>query len=163
MNKFILFLLFAAGSCFSGIQAQQVKQVTIINDLETLVPGEGIIHIACDPKITALIGLVSPEISENSADYLKTNGFRVQVFMSNNSKTARTELNDKGILIQGAFPDIAIYKGYTAPNWKLLVGDFITKEDAEAFKQKMLKSIPGLGKEMYVVPDKINILMPKSN
>jgi len=163
MNKFILFFLFATGFCFSGVQAQQVKQVTIINDLETIVPGLGIIHISCDPKITALIGLLSPDASVNNADYLKTSGFRIQVVMSNNSKTARKELDDKGSLIKKSFPDIAIYRGYTAPNWKLLVGDFMTKEDADAFKQKMLKSIPELGKEMYIVPDKINILIPKSN
>jgi len=157
--KYILFLLFAA--CFSGIQAQQVKQVTIIDDLETQVPGEGIIQITCDPKITSLIGLVSPETSVSDADYVTTNGFRIQVFMSNNPKTARGELNNMGSMIKGTFPDIAVYSVYVAPNWKLLVGDFMTKEEAEVFRQKINQSIPALGKEMYIVPDKVNIPVQK--
>jgi len=162
-NKFILTLLLITGLCFFKIQAQQVKQVTIIDDLETPVPGEGIIQIACDSKITDLIGLVSPEMSVNETDYVTTSGFRVQVYMSNNPKTAIKEMADKRILIKDIFPDVAIYNGYVAPNWKLLVGDFITKDEANVFKQKMLNSIPKLGKEMYIVPDKVNIPTRKNN
>jgi GTP cyclohydrolase I len=138
-----------------------VKQVTIIDELETPVPGEGIVQITSDPKITALIGVLSPEISVNEADYVKTNGYRILAYMSNNPRTAERELSDKGNLIKEMFPDIAVYKGYTAPNWKLLVGDFMTKEEANVFRQQIKKSIPALGKEMYIVPDKINIPMQK--
>lgn len=149
----ILFLLCIA----FGIRAQQVKQVTIIDDLETLVPDEGIIQISSDPKITELIGLVSPEMSMNETDYIKTNGYRIQVFMSNDPRTARGEISDRGNQVKAAFPDIAIYTGYTAPNWKLLVGDFLTKDEAEVFRQRIKKEIPKLGKEMYIVQDKVNI------
>ena len=155
-HKFILSILLIAGICFSKIQAQ-VKQVSIIDDLETFVPDEGIIRISSDPKIIELIGLLSPDVSVSNTDYLKANGFRVQVVMSNNPRTARKEIDNKGNIIKETFPEIGIYKGYTAPNWKLLVGDFLTKSDADAFKEKMLKSIPELGKEMYIVPDKINV------
>ena len=157
--KFILFLLFAAGSCFSGMQAQTKQVVTIIDDLETLVPGNGIIQIASDQKITDLIGSCSSDVSTPKKDFVKTKGFRIQVFMSNNPKTAKKEISDKGSLIKGFFPETAIYTGYIAPNWKLLVGDFRTKEEAAVFKQKLLKSIPELGKEMYIVQDKVNIPM----
>ena len=157
-HKFILFLLFITGTCFFEIQAQ-VKNGTIIDELETLVVEEGIIRIAADPKITELIGLLSSEINANEKNYLEISGFRIQVFMSNDSRTARKEISDKGSLIKNVFPDIATYTWYVAPNWKLLVGDFMTKEEAEVFKQKIQKSIPELGKEMYVVPDKVNISM----
>ena len=160
-REVILSLLFVAGSYTLKIQAQQVKQVTIIDDLVTLVRGEGIIQISSDPKITELIGLVSPEVSMSETDYVKTNGFRIQAFMSNDSRTAQKEITDKRALIKDSFPDIDIYTGYTAPNWKLLVGDFITKEEAEVFRQKIKKTIPALGKEMYIVPDKVNIPINK--
>jgi len=162
-QKIILFFLLFAGTCFSGIKAQQVKQVTIIDDLQTLVPGEGVIQISSDPKITELIGLVSPEMSVSEADYAQTSGFRVQVYMSNDPKTAIKDIMDKGSLIKDAFPDVAIYKGYSAPNWKLLVGDFLTKEEAAVFMLQMKKSIPKLGKEMYIVPDKVNIPTNNNN
>jgi len=159
--KIILFLFFTVGFYFPGIQAQ-VKQVTIIDDLERFVSGEGMIQISSDPKITELIGVLSPDSTDENS-YVKTNGFRIQVFMSNDSKTARKELNDKGSLIKEAFPEIDVYHGYTAPNWKLLAGDFMSKEEAEVFRQKMLKAIPELGKEMYIISDKVNIPIQKTN
>jgi len=162
MNKFILFLLFTIGTCSVEIQAQ-VKQATIIDDLETFVSGEGIIQISSDPKITDLIGSVSSETGVSETDYVKANGFRIQVFMSNNPKTARKEMTDKGSLIKETFPDAAVYPEYVAPNWKLLIGDFITKEEADVFMQQMKKSIPGLGKEMYIIPGKVNIPTQKNN
>jgi hypothetical protein len=158
--KFILLLLFVAAFCSSGIRAQ-VKQVTIIDNLETPAPGEGNIKIISDPKITELIGLISPELSVDQTNYVKTSGFRVQVFMSNNSRTAKKEMMDKGSLIKGAFPDIATYQGYDAPNWKLLVGDFRTRDEADIFRKQLQKTIPELGKEMYIVRDKINIPIQK--
>ena len=161
-KKIIVFLLFAAGFCLSETQAQ-VKQATIIDNLETFGPGDGIIQITSDPKIIELIGIVSPQTSTSEKSYVKTGGFRIQVFMSNNSKTARGEMSNKVTLIKGTFPDVSVYTGYSAPNWKLLVGDFRTKEEAEVFKQKMLKSIPELGKEMYIVSDKVNIQVQKTN
>jgi len=160
-QKFIIFLLFVSGSYFSVIQAQ-VKQVTIIDELETSARGEGTVKIICDSKITALIGTLSPEISVDGKNYIKTNGFRVQVLMSNDPKMVN-EINNKGSLIKGTFPEIAVYTGYTAPNWKLLAGDFMTKEEADVFCQKLQKAIPELGKEMYVVQDKINVLIQKDN
>ena len=155
-NKFILFFLFIVCFCLSEIQAQ-VKQVTIIDDLEAFVPGEGIIQITADPKITALVGILSPEVSTSTKSYVASSGYRLQVFMSNNSGTARKEMSDKGSLIKGVFPEINVYTGYSAPNWRLLVGDFRTKEEADVFKQKLMKAIPELGKEMYIVSDKVNI------
>ena len=156
-HKLLLFLLLTVGSYFSGIQAQ-VRQSTIIDALETYVPGEGAIKIIVDPKIKELIGLLSPELSDDKENFITIKGFRVQVFMSN-SQTARREIAAKGSLIREVFPDIRVYDDYNRPNWKLLVGDFLTKEEADVFKQKLQKSIPELGKEMYVIQDN-NIKIP---
>ena len=160
-HKLIVFLLITACFCYSGLSAQ-VKQATIIDDLETLVPGEGIIQISGDSKIKDLIGALSPETSLREGNTIKTNGFRIQVFTSNDSKTATSELNNKWTLIRNVFPELAVYKSYIAPNWKLIAGNFLTREEAEVFRQKMLKEIPQLGKEMYIISSIIEIPMSKS-
>jgi len=151
--KIILLFIFCFG--FFGIQAQ-IKR-TIIDSLETYIPGEGVIKIICDPKIKELIGTFIPESRFDEANYIKTKGFRLQVFMSNDAKTARKEMTEKRSLIIETFPEIAVYDDYAAPNWKLFAGDFLTKEEADVFKRKLLKSIPQLGKEMYVVSGTVNI------
>ena len=160
--RLILLLFFTVSSCFSGLNAQE-KQVKIIDELERNVPNEGFIIITADPKIKDLIGVISPETSSNKDISIVANGFRIQVFMSNNPRTARRELLEKIGSIKSVFTEIAVHDIYAAPNWKLLVGDFLTKEEAEVFKQKLQKSIPGLGREMYIVQDKINIQIQKNN
>jgi len=159
-QKIILLLLLFTGICFNSIQAQ-IKQVTIVDELEIYVAGEGFIKISCDPKIKELIGVNSPEISEDKDNSITTNGYRIQVFMSNDPKTARKESSEKRSLIKEAFSDIFVYEDYNAPNFKLLAGDFLSKEEADVFKQRLLKAIPQLGKEMYVVQSKIKISMQR--
>jgi len=155
MRKNILVFLFVM-SVYS-LTSAQVKQVTIIDNLKTAEAGKGIVEIESDSRITDLIGFPISEVSLNESAYRQYNGFRIQVFMSNNSRTGRSEATHKGNLIREMFPDKATYITYEAPNWKLLAGDFLSREEAEIFKQQLRKAFPDFGKEMYTISDKINI------
>jgi hypothetical protein len=145
--------------CLSAVFAQP-RPAGIIQYLESSVPGEGAIQIESSSKITDLLGKPAPGSADEDA-FVKINGFRIQVFMSNDPRTAKGEANQKRNQIDEHFPELATYVIYEAPNWKLLAGDFMTKEEAGIFKQKIQKTFPGFGKEMYTIPYKINI--PKSN
>jgi len=158
----LLFLLSFSTFLSTEIQAQS-KQGTIIAELETFVLGQGYVKVDCDPKIIALIGKLSPEVVPGEITKIKTKGYRVQVFMSNNPKTAFTERDEKGRLIQKAFPETDVYTDYIPPNVKLFAGDFMTKEEAEIFKRKLFKTLPELGKEMYIVEGTVNIPLQRKN
>jgi len=158
--KFIFLLILITGSCL--VVKAQVRRVTIIESLETNAPGEGVVKITADSKIKELIGFLSTTTNSDKDNVIKTNGFRVQVFMSNDSRTARREVDSKRNLIKEAFSDVFVYESYTAPYWKLFAGDFLTREEAETFKQQLLKAIPALGKEMYVIQDKVSIQLNKT-
>lgn len=84
-----------------------------------------------------------------------TNGFRVQVFSSNVQKTAKSEAFRIEKLIQEFYPEQPVYVNYTSPFWKVRVGDFKTKSDAQIFKDKLIESVPGLQKETYIVADQV--------
>jgi hypothetical protein len=130
---------------------------SIISALQSNGSGSnGTITIVSDPKISALIGRPSGNGS-NRGQVVKMNGFRIQVFMNNNPKTAKGEANQKESLIRNSFPEITTYLKYDAPNWKVLAGDFMTRDEADVFKQKIQKAFPAFGKEMYIISDKINI------
>jgi hypothetical protein len=159
--KYKFILLFISWICFSLTQAQE-RRVTIVDELERLAPGEGAIRISSDPRITNLIGSLASEWSDVDETIVKLNGFRIQVFMSNNPRTARNEIEGKRNLIHEGFPEIADYQEYTAPFHRLLVGDFMTREEAEVFMQRMQRTIPGLGREMYIVPAIVNISVLKN-
>ncbi|MDR1632765.1 MAG: SPOR domain-containing protein [Dysgonamonadaceae bacterium] len=126
--------------------------------METSIAGEGTVRIVCDPKIIELLGIPAsstpPEISDETQT-VKLNGYRIQVYMDN-SQMARNEASRIVGLMNESFPEVATYVRYNAPNWRVLAGDFQTKEEADIFKQTIQSSLPELGKEMYIVPSKIN-------
>ena len=52
------------------------------------------------------------------------------------------------------FPQHSLYLGYQAPYYKLKMGDFLEKSDAEALK----KQLSGIIKQgLFIVPDAINL------
>ena len=137
-----------------------MAQDTIVNDLEsTASASEGVIEVKSDPAITALLGKPNAKAGESSSFYgpRQTSGFRIQVYMGNNPKKSRSEAFNKESLIKSVFIDLATYVDYNAPNWKLLVGDFMTKEEATLFKDVLQNEFPELKREMYIVAEEINI------
>lgn len=84
-------------------------------------------------------------------------GYRVQVFSDNNARTAKNEARRREQTVASRFPQYRTYKRYTAPFWRLRVGDFKTQREAEAAAADMRRSFPSFGKEIRVVRDRIFI------
>ena len=85
------------------------------------------------------------------------NGFRVQVFSSNVQKTAKNEAFRIEKLIQEAYPEQSAYVNYSSPFWKVRVGDFKTKDEAQKFRNQLIESFPTMRSEIYIVPELINV------
>ena len=84
-------------------------------------------------------------------------GFRVQVFSDNNSRTAKNEAKAKERRLLARFPQYRSYVMFTAPYWRLRVGDFRSQQEAEAAADDIRKAFPSFSKEIRVVQDKINL------
>lgn len=143
-----LFLLFI---CF-GLQAQ-----SIIEDLEAPVENQGTITIEADKLLNSVIGTPSSGKGNEGAGFEKMKGYRLQIFMGNSPRTAKNEALRKQALVNEQFPELATYVVYAAPNWKLFAGDFMTREEAQVYRQKMQKAFPDFGREVYMISDKINV------
>lgn len=59
----------------------------------------------------------------------KRNGYRIRLFFDN-KQTARVESEELEKAFQLQFPQIPIYRSYTNPFFKVVVGDYRTKSDA---------------------------------
>jgi len=81
-------------------------------------------------------------------------GFRVQVISTTNRDEAFKTKND----LAAKFPDQKIYTIFQSPTFKVRIGNFLKKEDAENFR-KQISSIFSQG--IYVVDDAIEYV-PKS-
>lgn len=78
-------------------------------------------------------------------------GYRVQIFFDsgNNSKKAAMDIRAQFL---ASYPDISAYIIWEDPHFKVRVGDFRTKIEAEGFLARILPEYPGA----FVTRDNIN-------
>lgn len=83
-------------------------------------------------------------------------GFRVQIYASNQQQVAK---NESLILQQRIEPllDVPVYAISEPPFWKVRIGNFKTREEANTYKDILLNMFPDMVGSTYVVPDKITI------
>ena len=82
-------------------------------------------------------------------------GFRVQLFSSNNARTAREAAFKVEKTIREKLPHMAVYVTYTSPFWRERVGNCPTHDDAQRLRQYLIEQLPQLSTETYIVPDQI--------
>jgi hypothetical protein len=83
-------------------------------------------------------------------------GFRIQLFSDsgNNSKNKAQSVYDE---FQSRFPGIGVYLTFKSPNYKIRVGDFRTKLDAQRFLIELTADYPNA----FIIADQINL--PKTD
>lgn len=156
MLQRIFFLLWLfMGTAFISL-AQESESVadsmSVYNDIFSSLQDNsrgGKIEIYQDP---ALHVLVDKSIRINKKEGL--DGYRIQIF-SSSGQDARDKVNEIQQQFLEMFPDFdarLIYTEYTAPYFKLRIGDFRNKNEAYAFFHKLRKKFPS----SYIVKSKIN-------
>ncbi|HNW89770.1 MAG TPA: SPOR domain-containing protein [Bacteroidales bacterium] len=126
---FLVFIVFFSKNLFSQNNGNQQK-VTIIED----------------PKI---ISLVEKHIYLNEKQ--KITGWRVQIFFESGNNSKSRAHAKKGLFMT-LFPNTGVYLMFQSPYYKVRVGDFRSRMDAEGFKQKLIRDFP----DAFVVKDEIN-------
>ena len=101
--------------------------------------------------------LLSDEVfADRIKELLKTKSgiqaFRIQIAFA----STKNEINTMKLNFMKKFPNVPIYLSYSTPYYKLRVGNFRTKFEAEKSKSKLIKNYPG----SYIVSEyiKLNLL-----
>ena len=84
-------------------------------------------------------------------------GFRVQVYSSNQQQVAKNE----ALILQQTLEsqlEKPVYAFSEPPFWKVRIGNFATREEANEYKTLLLQLFPELPSSTYVVPDKIIVI-----
>ncbi len=129
-------------------------------------------HITLSGRIAiyqpdALAGLVSAasvpvsdKAESQAADHVAEpsvrSGFRVQVFDDNNPRTARKQAEARYRQVHAQFPHLRSYVTFNSPYWRVKVGDFRTRAEAEATMAELRHAFPSMAAYMRIVRDKIN-------
>lgn len=150
MKNFALIIAFALVSIGINAQETETKQVSIFERLgiKDSVSG-GYIKFYHDPRIERVIS------ESRSVTQATINGYRVQVFSSNNQKTAKDKAFNLESELKEVFPEVTIYVSYTSPFWKVRMGDFTNMEAAQSFRRSLLEIFPELKSDAYTVRDQV--------
>lgn len=116
----------------------------------------GSVVVHKDPRIDLLIkkqieiNEITTRNSRRSAQ-----GYRIQVISTNN----RTKAMEAKTKIYQRFPELKAYLMYQSPFFKLKVGNFTEREEAESYLQDILTLFPT---GVYVVRDIVEVKPEKS-
>ena len=83
-------------------------------------------------------------------------GFRIQAY-SDNQSTAKSAAQQRARDIAMKFPQYRSYISYKAPSWRLRIGDFKTRQEAQEALRRIKSVYPKYAREMVIVRDHINI------
>lgn len=81
----------------------------------------------------------------------KLEGYRVQIFFDSGNNSKNRAFAKKSLFVS-TYPEVGAYLSFQSPNYKVRVGDFRTRMDAEGFKAKII----GTFTDAFVVKDEIN-------
>ncbi|MDX9932949.1 MAG: SPOR domain-containing protein [Bacteroidales bacterium] len=127
--RFLIFILITM-SCTAFASAQ--GRVNILGDkgVETLVAK----HISFNENVKGFPG------------------YRIQIYFESGNYSKNKAFGEKGKFMS-RFPEIKAYVVFQEPYYKVRVGNFRNKLDAEAFKQRIKEQWP----EAYIIKDDIEL------
>ena len=108
--------------------------------------GRGSVSIVQSWSVRATVDYYISKAAER-----KLMGFRVRIFFDN-SQNARDKSLEVATQFTTKYPEIPSYRSYGEPYFRVTVGDFRTKSEAEKFKRQIEKEYPSL----FIVTEEIN-------
>jgi hypothetical protein len=149
-------------------RAQQMDSVSLVT-LDTLVVLDSLeildeVTLITEQMSYAVVyqdSLVTQLMRDKRTGYMRgehlVDGFRVQVYASNSQQVAKREAAELQQLIENQI-DVPVYTLSEPPFWKVRIGNFQTREEANEYKTLFLQLFPEMIGSTYVVPDKIIVL-----
>jgi hypothetical protein len=166
-NLFIISLLFVSSTLLAQVSETSIGDLpdtvdstavtlpSIVDRINTIEPGKGRVRVIQDKLVDDRIGRPKKKTTTLRDEYIEMSGWRVQVFAGNNQRNSKEEAFQKETEIKLSFPELPTYVQYTAPFWRLRVGDFRTYKDASDVLATLKRSFPSFGREMSIIKETI--------
>lgn len=135
----------------------------IIDEINSSKWGQGDVKVMQDDILQGKLAIHNAEAVDNVDDSemqignapagTRVREYKIQVFMGNNQQQSKREAESKQAQIRKVYPEMRTSVSFQSPFWRLRVGNFRTKEEAQEALQDMKKSFPSFGREMTVVSE----------
>lgn len=103
------------------------------------------------------VGVLLDEAMNGSREMIEIDGYRVQIYSSNQQQVAKSEALDLESKLKDKI-EHTIYVQYLPPFWKVRLGDFRTYDEAKEYKKQFVEAYPAMIGDTYIVRDKIKVL-----
>lgn len=155
MKQFTLFLSLLSGFLIFGqdesltfsskITTQKTDTTLQVLDFNT--PNKGSVVIYKDQRVENITAFVGRQ--KESVEGTRIDGYRIQIFFAE----SRTIAQSQKASFLSAYSEHKAYIDYLAPNYRVRVGNFRTRLQAENLKQKLISVYP----TCIVLKDKIEL------
>ena len=105
----------------------------------------------------SIMHVLLEEAVNGKHELVEMDGYRVQIYSSNQQQTAKSEALDLEQKLRNGISQ-SIYVQYLPPFWKVRLGDFRTYEEAKEYKKQFVAQYPELMGDTYIVRDKILVM-----
>lgn len=154
MNKLRFIILFFSVSAVC-LMAEEPTEPSAVQRARIIESMNENVQVYSDTLIDRLL---LDKINGTTREQVQIQGYRVQVFSSNQQQTAKTEAFRVEKLITESTIESPTYVLYNPPFWKVRVGNFRTQEEAQLMKEEIVRILPELQGETYVVRDQIQVI-----
>lgn len=161
MRGLAVVLLWCIGlSCFSqemAVDSTFVGDSVVVEDTLQAVLLTDVMENAIVHQDSTIRQLMIDKQKGIQRGKVEVDGFRVQVYSSNQQQIAKNE----SLMLQQELEKVLSKTVYTIsepPFWKVRVGDFLTREEAVVYKNELIVQFPDLQSSAYIVPDKVIVV-----
>ena len=160
LPKYWILIIFAAVSVCAKAQTETVTEVqdsvpTIVDAINADDGSVLVIQSEAMDNIVRKLGADEAKAAAN-ATHKSNVGYRIQVFSDNNIRTAKSNAEYRNRLVNTRLPLYRTYMSFEAPYWRVRVGDFFTRDEAEAALKQLKGAFPNFAGDMRVVRSRIN-------
>lgn len=150
MKKFIPALLALLITASVASAQARVDSTLLGVDILSLISQKASGSASVNQSIEIRNALSRHIVANSSA---KMQGYRVRIFFDSD-RTARTKSAAIASGFSEKYPEIPVYRSHVSPYFKVAVGDFRTRADAQRFASKL--SASGAYPYVFVVKEQIN-------
>lgn len=149
MKRILLILALLTVSIAASAQLDSLTRAS----MDTTLVGRDIMSLVGSKvnvsQSSAVRNALNNYIRSNSGK--KIQGYRIRVYYDNTPQ-ARTRSESIAAYVRTQFPENGVYRTFEAPNYKVTVGDFRSKEEA----LKIYMTLKGVYPTAYIIKENIN-------
>jgi hypothetical protein len=147
MSRNLLFIVFIVTFFQTAAFSQGHLYSTYQSDQNKKQAAEGRVNIYQDSRVDAIL----KRHIEYNQQLEGIDGYRIHIFFDAGNQSL-SRANQAAARYQMLYPTDTAYVSFSEPYYRVRVGDFRTRLDADGYLQKIIKDYPNA----FVIKDKIN-------